>query len=100
MILSNLHYMTWQLSPVCKLPSRNMTKWQSVTFKCWLITQNLEPTQKFFGFVSGPIGKEEIQKLNLNQTAVLSVISICLLILSFNTTYILKDFFCVRYLFV
>lgn len=93
MILSNLHYMTRQLSPVCKLPSRNVTKWQSLTFKCWLIAQNLEPTQKFFGLVSGPIRKEEIQKLNLNQTGVSSVISICLLILSFNTTYILKGLF-------
>lgn len=41
--------MTQQLSPVCKLPSRNVTKWQSLTFRCWLITQILEPTQKFFG---------------------------------------------------
>lgn len=82
--------MTWQLSPVCKLSSRNVTKWQSLTFKCWLITQNLEPTQKFFGPVSGPIRKEEIQKLNLNQTGVSSVISIYFLILSFNTTCILN----------
>lgn len=48
---------------------------------------------KVFGLVSGPIRKEEIQKLNLNQTGVSSVISICLLILSFNTTYILKGLF-------
>lgn len=76
--MSNLHYMTRQLSPMCKLLSRNVTKWQSLTVKCWLTPQNLYPTQNFFRVVSGPIRKEEIQKLNSNQIGVSSVISMCL----------------------